>query len=666
MSKRKTVSNAHRLQASGLASLLPSLPKETPAALAAIVFAVFIAYSPATNGGFVFDDGLLLTDSICIKDPGGLQKFWCTNEPLDYWPATNSTFWIEWRLWGMNPAGYHVTNLILHVVETVLIWIVLRRLAIPGAFLAAMVFALHPVNVDSVAWIAQRKNMMVMLFFLLSILWYLRFDELARARLWLAAKHAPDPSSSIPHRSSFYWLSLAAFVLAMLSKASVVVYPVLLLGIAWWLSPGQTESALSPGRLRLSPYARRHLALSVPFFTVAVVLTLVNVWFQTHGFEVVFRKAGFAERLLGAGGVIWFYLYKALVPLGLAFVYPQWHIDTGNILWWLPLAAVLAVTAVLWLYRNTRARPLLFAWGFFCVALAPVLGLKDVGFMEHSLVANHYQHIAIIAVIALTSAGLIAWQRQARNKPLRTNAVAIAALAVLAFLTWKQCGPYHDALAYYNAALDKNPESWMMQNNLGLALVKSVKPVDAIPYFREALRLKPDYPEAHYNWATALDKLGRLPEAVEQYEQVLKQRPNYAQAHNNLGIALYKMGRTQEAIDQFELALQTKTNLAEAHNNLGGALVFAGRPQEAAEHFRQAIRLKPDYANAYFGLGNVYNALGQRQEAIENYQKARELGATQGLTKFAAQVGQIIDSMRTGPPNSPNSPPDANSSPTAP
>jgi protein O-mannosyl-transferase len=660
MSRRKRYPQNNSLLARTGIFIFSSPPLVVAVGAAAIAVAVFLAYVPAINGGFVLDDGVLLTESICIKDPGGLYKFWCTNEPLDFWPATNSTLWVEWRLWGMNPAGYHVTNLVLHIVEAVLIWIILRRLSIPGAFLAAIVFALHPVNVDSIAWIAQRKNVMVMLFFLISILWYMK-AVLPTASV--RRMPASDPSSHIPHPSSFYWLSLAAFVLAMLSKTSLAIQPLVLLWIAWWLSPVQAAPSLSLGGLRLSPYARRHLVLSVPFFAVAVVLTLASAWFQTHGYDVVFRRAGFAERLLGAGGVIWFYLCKAIVPLNLAFVYPQWKIEPGNFLWWLPLSAALAVTAVLWLYRNTRVRPLLFAWGFFCVALAPVLGLKDVGFMEHSLVANHYQHIAIIAVVALASAGFIHWQRQTRDKPLLTSAVPIAALAVLAFLTWKQCEPYHDAITYYSAALDKNPDSWLMHNNLGLALLKSGKPGESVPHFRESLRLKPVYPDAHYNWATALVNLGLLPEAAEQYEQALEDRPNYAMAHNNLGIVLYRMGRIQESIDQFQLALNTKSNLAEAHNNLGGALLHVGRNEEAAEHFREAIRLKPDYANAYFGLGNACKALGERQEAIANYEKARELGAAQGLTGFAAQVEQIISAMRKGPADPVDSPRDSNTSP---
>ncbi len=219
-------------------------------AAGAVLIAILacIAYLPSINGGFILDDDRLLTDNNLIKADGGLYRFWCTAEPMDYWPGTSTTLWVEWRLWEMQPAGYHVTNLLLHVVEALLIWLILRKLSIPGAFLAALLFAVHPVNVESVAWISQRKNVTAMLFFLLSILWYLKYAELARrpCSAWypLAAKPStvrrplPAVSSFILHPSSFnflYWLSLAAFVLAMLSKGSVAVFPVLLLGIVWWL-----------------------------------------------------------------------------------------------------------------------------------------------------------------------------------------------------------------------------------------------------------------------------------------------------------------------------------------------------------------------------------------------------------------------------------------------
>ncbi len=382
---------------------------------------------------------MLVTENNLIQTPDGLYKLWCTTESLDYWPVTNTSFWIEWRLWEMNPTGYHVTNMLLHIVEALLIWVILRKLSIPGAFLAAMIFALHPVNVESVAWIAQRKNMMSMLFFLLSILWYLKADmptAIAGTAPARSREEPWEPEKSISplstlHSPLYYWLSLAAFVLAMLSKASAVVLPVLLLGIVWWLRS----------------LTRRNLLRIAPFFLLAVVLTVVNIWFQTHGKDIEIRNAGFAERLLGAGCVVWFYLYKALLPFDLAFIYPPWHVQVGDALWWLPLLAAFIVTAVLWRYRKGWSRPLLFAWGFFCVSLVPVMGFTDVGFMKYSLVADHYQHIAIIGVIALAAGGWGIWHKRARNKThWATTAVAVVAMGALAFLTWQQSGIYHDAI----------------------------------------------------------------------------------------------------------------------------------------------------------------------------------------------------------------------------
>ncbi|MGD0384208.1 MAG: tetratricopeptide repeat protein, partial [Thermoguttaceae bacterium] len=479
----------------------------------------------------------------------------------------------------------------------------------------------------------------------------------------MAPGHCP---LSTVHCPLFYWLSLAAFVLAMLSKGSAVILPVLLLGIAWWLRPKGTDQIFVPTKMGLSPYARRDLVLTAPFFAVAIALTVVNVWFQTHGMDVAYRTVNFAERLLGAGGVIWFYLYKALLPLNLVFVYPQWRVEAGNPLWWLPLAAALAVTAVLWRYRKGWSRPLLFAWGFFCVALVPVLGLKDVGFMEHSLVADHYQHIAIIGLIALVSAGFSAWHRQSRCESHWATAVAVAVVMALAFLTWRQSGLYRDAITLYQATLEKNPKSWIVQNNLGIALDDAGRPQDAINYYREALRLKPDYAEAHYNLGFALVKIGLLPESIKQYEQALRLKSDYSEAHNNLGIVLHKMGRLQESIEQFQLALRSKPDFPEAHNNLGIALVQAGRPEKAVEQYKQAISFKPDYDKAYFNLGNAYKAMGQHQEAIENYRQALELARAHGQTDLARQIENTLNSYKAGPINLQNSPSDSQSPPPPP
>jgi len=269
-----------------------------------------------------------------------------------------------------------------------------------------------------------------------------------------------------------------------------------------------------------------------------VVFARVNVWCQTHGVGEAIRTASFTERLLGAGGVVWFYLYKALLPIELAFIYPQWQVDIRNPLWWLPLMAAVVVTWALWRYRESWGRPFLFAWGFFCAALLPVMGFADAGFMKYSLVADHYQHIAIIGVISLASAGFGTWRQQARGGA-RTAAivVAVAVVGTLASLTWRQSRLYRDPMTLYPAALEKNPECWLAHNNLGLALADSGRLQEAIESYQQALRLKPDYISTHNSLGVALLKLGRFEEAIEHYRQAIRLKPDYAKALNNLANA---------------------------------------------------------------------------------------------------------------------------------
>src|SRR5262245_7464980 len=388
------------------------------AGAAVISLAVAIAYWPSLRGDFVLDDEILVSQNNLVRAPDGLMRFWFTTEPADYWPVTNSTFWLEWRFWLDNPTGYRATNIVLHIVDSLLIWLVLRRLIIPGAFFAALLFAVHPVNVESVAWIAQRKNVLSLLFFLLSIWFYLRSQPTSVSDS--PRRGEPKGNSALTSERSFsassYWLGLTAFVLAALSKGSVAILPLVLLLISWW---------------QHSRITRRDLLMTAPFFAIAVVLTVVNIWFQRHGSEEIIRHVTFAQRLAGAGAVVWFYLWKSLMPLRLAFVYPQWEIDTSDLRWWLPLAATLIVTTLLIWQRRTRfGHPLLFAWAFFCIALLPVMGFTDVGFMKYSLVADHYQHIALIAVVALAAAAMVQAARiwLGDSASSRARAVAIAAI----------------------------------------------------------------------------------------------------------------------------------------------------------------------------------------------------------------------------------------------
>ncbi|MGA2060896.1 MAG: tetratricopeptide repeat protein, partial [Thermoguttaceae bacterium] len=384
---------------------------------------------------------------------------------------------------------------------------------------------------------------LAMLFFLLSILWYMK-AAMSTASLDIApAADMHTFSSFIHHHSSFffwYWLSLFSFLMAMLSKGSVAVLPVILVILIW----------------RRRKVTIKDLARTVPFFIVGAVLVIVNVWFQTHGQEADVRTADFTERLLGAGAVVWFYLYKAILPLNLAFVYPEWRIQAGNLLWWLPLLAVLIVTAALWRYRNAWGRPFVFAWGFFCVALLPVMGFTDVYFMRFALVADHYQHISIIGLIALAAASWNCWHRQtqAQHRWMTGSAAGIA-VCTLMILTWNQSGQYRDTITLYSATLKINPQCWMVQNNLGVAFFDDGKLPEAKEHFQQALNLKPKYAEPCNNLGECLLKEGRLPEAIDYFKHALRMKPGYDQAYWNLVMSYVKSNRPDEAVAAARKAL---------------------------------------------------------------------------------------------------------------
>jgi tetratricopeptide (TPR) repeat protein len=534
-----------------MTSCKPPLPLSRRLAGAAVLAAlVAVVYWPAIHGGFVFDDDTLVTRSDVVQAADGLSRIWFTTQSIDYWPVTNTSFWIEWRLWGLDPTGYHITNMALHSMSAVLLWVILRSLGIPGAYLAALLFAVHPVNVASVAWIAQRKNTLSMVFFLLAVLWFLK-DR--------------------------YWLSVAAFTVAMLSKGSVAVFPGVVLLIIWW---------------QRGTITRRDLLRVAPFVAIAAGLTVVNIWFQARATAII-RDATVTERIAAAGGIVWFYLGKALLPVRLLFMYPQDQIGRS----WLPLLGAGAVTAGLWWYRSRPAiKAALFAWLFFVISLVPVLGLVDVYFMRYSLVADHYEYIALVAVVALAAAALY---RLPRVASVAAGAVLVCGLGSL---TWLQARTFADAEVLYRTTLAGNPAAWALHNNLGALLVDRGRDVEAAAFLREALRLRPGLVAAQKNLCLASTRLGRYEEAIAECSTALAQSPDYVDAHYHLGQLLVLTGRPAESIAHFQELLRARPDSALAHNAFGAALASVGRTREAAGEFRAALALQPDFGEAQSNL----------------------------------------------------------------
>jgi protein O-mannosyl-transferase len=536
-------------------------------------------YIPAIQGDFIWDDDAFLTHNPLIRASDGLSRFWFSTDPPDYFPLTSTTLWLEWRLWGENAMGYHLVNVLLHVLNALLIWAVLKRLSIPGAWLAGLIFAVHPVNVESVAWITERKNLLPMVFYLLSMLAYLAFDNNRGPR--------------------FYGFALCAFFLALLSKTSIIMLPFVLLGAIWWRR----------GTITVTDAAR-----TVPFFGLAAIMGGITVWFQYHNAiaHTVVRDDGFLSRLAIAGQAVWFYLYKAVVPLNLSFIYPRWDTSGPSPIDFLPLLCLAGLMAALYLKRRTWGRPFLLGLGYVVISLFPVLGFFNIYFMKYSLVADHWQYTAIIGVIALI-VGLIAHQYKTWKGTYRrvAMAAAVVVIGILSVLSWHRAGTLAHSEGLWKDTLRKNPDCWMAYDILGADLAQKGQWEEAIRHFRKALALRPDYPKAHSNLANVLYDRGQVREAFEHFEEALRIDPNAVEVRYNYGTALAEQGRLTEAVHHYEKAADLQPDFLQVHYNLGILYAQQGRFQDAMRRFNEVLRIDPGNRAAQGNLIRLRQLMGR-------------------------------------------------------
>jgi tetratricopeptide (TPR) repeat protein len=542
------------------------------------------------HGGFVWDDDAHVTRP-GLRSLHGLWRIWF--EPgatQQYYPVLYSAFWLELRLWGYSALGYHLANVALHAAAACLLYRILRRLAVPGALLGASAFALHPVCVESVAWISEEKNTLSAAFYMAAALAYLRFDE-GRRRRWYAA-------------------ATLLFVLAVLSKTVTATLPAALLVVAWWRR----------GRLTW----RGDAAPLSPWLAMGAAAGLATAWMERAfvGAGGPAFALGPAGRLLVAGRALWFYFGKLLWPADLAFIYPRWSPDARS-LWQvlLPAAAVAALAALFALRRRSRgplAAALLFAGTLF-----PALGFVDVYPFRFSFVADHFQYLAAAMMLPAFAAGVALAAARLPPAPRRAAwAAAACAVAALAAQTWRQCAVYADVGTLWQATIARNPGCWMAYNNLGLALAADGQPDAAIPRYRRALEIYPGFAAARNNLGIALMRVGRADEAIAQYRMALETEPGDAETHNNLGIALRREGRLDEAVAQYAAALAIRPDDPGTNYNMGNALLQVGRVDEAAARLGRAVDLSPDFADARVSLGNALRRAGRPDEAVAQYERA--------------------------------------------
>ncbi len=572
---------------------------------ASIFCATLMAYWPALRGGLVWDDASHVTNP-ALESLHGLWRIWFDlGATQQYYPLLHSAFWMEHRIWGDAVLGYHLTNVVLHAASACLVVRIVRRLSLPGAWLAGLVFALHPVCVEAVAWISEQKSALSGVFCLAAAMVYLRFDQTRRR---------PD-----------YLCALGLFVLGLLSKTVTATLPAVLLVVFWW----------QRGRLGF----RRDVRPLLPWFALGAGAGLFTAWVERT--YIGARGADFAltltERFLLAGRAIWFYAGKLVWPAHLIFTYPRWKMDAG--VWWqyLPPAGVLAAAIGLCLLARRHRGPLA---GFliFAGTLFPVLGFLNVYPFLFSFVADHFQYLASLGIIVPITSGLALGAKRVRLGQPAVVVLPGALLAALGILTWRQSATYRDAETLYRATLARNPASWMAHTNLGVALAESPSRLpEAIAEYQASLRLKPNEAQTHADLGDALAQMpGRLPEAVTEFRTALRLKPNSVQTHSDLGVALSQIpGRLPEAIAEFQAALRLQPDYAEAHDNLGVALSqVPGRLPDAIAEFRAALRIRPSYADARNNLARALERTpGRLPDAIAEFEAALQTNADDAETR---------------------------------
>ncbi len=607
-------------------------PKAFLAGACGLLLAVVLSYLPALGNGFIWDDDGYVTRNPRLRDAAGLCDIWTKPMsssqyyPIQYYPVVHTSFWLEHHLWGNRPSGYHAVNVLLHALNAILLWRILRRLSVPGAFWAAAIFALHPVQVESVAWITERKNVLSGAFYLLALGSYLAFE----------GDLAPERAR---RRWSFYAWAVACFALALLSKTVTASLPLVLLVLIWW----------KRGSIRRADWPPL-----VPMLAMGAVMGLVTAYIErAHvGAQGPAWALPFAERVLLAGRALWFYAEKLVWPHPLVFIYPRWQLDAGQWLLYLyPLGAA-AVIVALWMERKEIGRGPLAAVLFFVITLAPALGFFNVFPMLYSYVADHFQYLACVGLIALFAAGVTAALEQAG--PVGRWAripLWLVLLFSLGALTWRQCGIYRNEETLWRDTLRKNPGCWMAHVNLGKLLSLRGESREAVQQYEQALTIWPQDAGAHNNLAIELNNLGRTAEAIQHFEEAVRLWPKYADARTNLGVMLLGLGRRDEALFQFKQAVTLRPDNAVLHNNIAWLLATADRPagDAAVSYAERAAELTQRRDPSVLDtLAASYAAAGRFDEAVATAQKAVELAAANGQDALVSDVRSHLALYKRG------------------
>ncbi|MBI5724012.1 MAG: tetratricopeptide repeat protein [Planctomycetes bacterium] len=627
---------------------------------AILVAATVACYLPALGADFIWDDDVYVDWQTTRDSRDGLRRIWFEpGSTMQYYPVAYSVFWLQRRMWDLEPFGYHLVNVLLHAANAILLWRLLSRLGVGGAFIAAAIFAIHPVCVESVAWVCELKNTLSGLFYLLAGLAYLRFSP---------------PQRAGPSADRWPWYAAAAmlFILAVLTKTVTASWPAAVLLVLWW----------KRGRFNW-----RDLCVMIPLFLAGAGAGLLTAWMEVYhaGAGGGDWALGWGERIILAGRALWFYAGKLAWPAELVFIYPRWNLDAGDRLQWLWTISAILVIGSLWLFRRRAGRGPLTGVLFFAGTLFPALGFFNVYPFRFSFVADHFQYLASIGLIALASSA--AWRlyvsrpswprvpqasrlREAREQmtncegkmpsphagetpathfqPFARRAVVacvIGLAGVLCVLTCRHCRIFHDSETLWTDTLAKNDRCWLAGSGLGDAAEKAGNFERAAQFYERSLSLYPNQPQTIFNLGTDLIKMGRFDGAEEQFVRLAAMEPDNARVRMNLGIVLMQRGRVDDGIANLRKAAELQPQSAVIRINLGRALVEAGRYEQAIEQIEQAVKVQPHSETGWYCLGLAYEKAGRTGMAGSCYKRCLGINpsnrsASEALRRLLRPAGQ--------------------------
>lgn len=607
-----------------------------PAGLALLLIVV-VTYMPVLSAGFIWDDDDYVTENEQLTSLEGLGNIWFEiGATPQYYPLVHSTFWLEYQLWGLDPAGFHFDNVLLHALAALLLWRVLKKLNVPGAWFAAALFAIHPVEVESVAWVTERKNVLSGFMYLAAALAYFRFT-------------GADGSSSDEERSwKHYRFALLLFVGALLSKTVTASFPAALLVVFWW----------KRGSLRL-----RDFKPLVPFFVLGVGLGGLTAYLEKTqvGAEGADWTLSVIERFMVAGRIALFYLTKIVWPEPLVFFYERWDVSSSEPLQYFFPLTVAAILAACWFLRDRIGRGYLAAFLFFGGTLAPALGFIDVYPMRFSYVADHFQYLAGIGIFVLIGAGFQKVADTQNRFGLRNAGLALIYI-VLGAITMNQLGSYQSLEILWRDTMRKNPKAWIAHNNLGVLLKDRGDIAEAETCYREAISLLSTFVDARNNLGTLMTERGDHVEATRLYEEAWGLGPGNSLVGINLAASLRELGRLEEALDIANRAIELASARAVAHGmpakapydyyyKRGTIYWLLRRPNEAGVDYDYVISLVPNHDKALASRALAYAALGDLPKSIEYFERALELvpGLEQPLQGLCRALMQSGDNARAIP-----------------